>query len=165
MQADYSLSCHHVYVGLFAELMVNAKRYSPLEFVPLLPHSSLPSWVPNWKACDQWSIELEPKHFHEYHMDQNRSSTLAQMIPQLQPDRMKQYGYLNSSRIDTVLLPSNELLTYRDYLGDKKRVSRTKQDVCLRSYTDFVIDRRTGGLHKAVVRLFTLQTRPNWSKS
>lgn len=61
--ADYSLSCQHVYIGLFSHLIINEGLWRILSFASGVPeneddkgHSlSRPSWAPNWTSHDVMS--------------------------------------------------------------------------------------------------------------
>ncbi|KAK0701210.1 heterokaryon incompatibility protein-domain-containing protein [Apiosordaria backusii] len=116
--ADYSLSCQHVYLGLFADLMIRGKRYSLLEFGSGASHNtpSLPSWAPDWKSWDQWSIAVEPGHFNQYHMDHNRADALGSMISQLQAIPALRYHGMA-----TILL-SSKAPSYGTFLESKQQI-------------------------------------------
>lgn len=63
--ADYSLSCQHVFIGLFAYCLLNMRR--PQIFYHASCRRSralgLPSWTPDWKSSTTWSIMFRTPNF------------------------------------------------------------------------------------------------------
>jgi hypothetical protein len=61
--ADYSLSCQHVYIGLFSHLIINEGLWRILSFASGVPEHkvglgqslSRPSWAPDWTSHDVMS--------------------------------------------------------------------------------------------------------------
>ncbi|KAH7176176.1 phosphoribosylglycinamide synthetase [Dactylonectria macrodidyma] len=58
LQADYSLSCQHVFIGLFAYCLINMRQPNILYHASCL-HSNVlnyPSWAPNWTSRTTWRL-------------------------------------------------------------------------------------------------------------
>ncbi|VUC36766.1 unnamed protein product [Clonostachys rosea] len=57
-QADYSLSCQHVFIGLFAYCLINLKQSNILYHATCLSSDRrhFPSWTPDWTAKFTWRI-------------------------------------------------------------------------------------------------------------
>lgn len=56
MTADYSLSCQHVYIGLFAHMIIEKGLWPILTYRSNVraDSSSRPSWVPDWTSKETW---------------------------------------------------------------------------------------------------------------
>ena len=54
IRPDYSLSCQHVFVGLFSYLLTSFKRWGFLYNVSRHSQSPGPSWVPDWTSASAW---------------------------------------------------------------------------------------------------------------
>ncbi|CAI6014209.1 unnamed protein product [Clonostachys chloroleuca] len=58
LHADYSLSCQHVFIGLFAYCLINLQQPNILYHAACLSSSRrhFPSWMPNWNLTVTWRI-------------------------------------------------------------------------------------------------------------
>ncbi|CAH0043231.1 unnamed protein product [Clonostachys rhizophaga] len=57
-EADYSLSCQHVFIGLFAYCLINLQQSNILYHAACLSSNRrhFPSWMPNWNSTVTWRI-------------------------------------------------------------------------------------------------------------
>ncbi|RMJ02370.1 hypothetical protein CDV36_015363 [Fusarium kuroshium] len=57
LQADYTLSCQHIFIGLFGYCILNLQRPDILYHAPsVTPMPNYPSWVPNWTSPETWRL-------------------------------------------------------------------------------------------------------------
>ncbi|EEU41760.1 uncharacterized protein NECHADRAFT_87806 [Fusarium vanettenii 77-13-4] len=57
LQADYTLSCQHIFIGLFGYCILNLQRPDVLYHASSAsPVPGYPSWVPNWTSPETWRL-------------------------------------------------------------------------------------------------------------
>ncbi|RSL58699.1 hypothetical protein CEP54_007619 [Fusarium duplospermum] len=57
LQADYTLSCQHIFIGLFGYCILNLRRPDILYHASSIsPMPNYPSWVPNWNSPETWRL-------------------------------------------------------------------------------------------------------------
>ncbi|KAK4201343.1 hypothetical protein QBC40DRAFT_347897 [Triangularia verruculosa] len=174
-RANYTLSCQHVYIGLFADLMIRGQRYGLLECGPGTSDSSLslPSWVPDWKDWSQWNIVLESEYFDQDHACHYRAGSFHNLVSYLLG---RFWSAPKPTHMATILLEPHMTLEsqmVRRLSATWSDDSESSQDRTLAcdyqcpkdDYVNFALDRSNGNLHANMTRLCTLQTRPNLIQS
>lgn len=63
LQADYSLSTQHVFVGLFAYCLLNMRQPIILHHASCLRVPNYPSWAPDWRVSVTWNLLFKSPKF------------------------------------------------------------------------------------------------------
>jgi hypothetical protein len=137
LKPDYSLSAQHVYIGLFAHLIINLKMHRLFRYAAgFSAPASLPSWLPDWVTPESWQRIFKPWR--------SDSGELAEFITR------NILPHANHSSEDGVRgfcwLFSRE---WKDIIFHKKSWNR-----------DVIVDINTGALSINLIHLSTISSRP-----
>jgi hypothetical protein len=137
LKPDYSLSAQHVYIGLFAHLIINLKMHRLFRYAAgFSAPASLPSWLPDWVTPESWQRIFKPWR--------SDSGELAEFITR------NILPHANHSSEDGVRgfcwLFSRE---WKDVIFHKKPWNR-----------DVIVDINTGALSINLIHLSTISSRP-----
>jgi hypothetical protein len=142
LEPDYSLPVQHVFVGLFAHLLIVKGMKHLLALASEVPGSvSIPSWVPDWTSWDKWQAVFEPR----------ARNPLQRALIHLRVDALKKALKNRLSRgtnfnLVTVLLPL--------------RYCRQTDPLCQEA--TFGIDPTKGALRAKMIRVLGLGSMPKF---